>query len=332
MNSFSSCTQYDGPAVHCQMPVSWPLPSGPVHMVSPCTCIGVSCEVASSSGPQSSSSAVAAALSTVVSMKGTSVAELMITTLSRGRGVRLDRPQAYCGRRRRTGRGRAWRHPRRPSSTRARRPPRTARPPAPHHAGPAGRGHDHPVVAGGGVQRGADDRQVIGREVDRRRPRPPEAEPGRERDQRRQLRAHQREVVEVQAAVLARRLVGIAHPEEQPALLRPPVQPRRHVERHRRIGEGRVLLGHRHGVANPARRDRDPGEGADRRQLRPAASTTSPAETEPRDVSTVPAEPPDRRDSPPNRVRSAMTTPLATSAAVYAATFLGGVMYPSSSQ
>ena len=37
-------------------------------------------------------------------------------------------------------------------------------------------------------------------------------------------------------------------------------------------------------------------------------------------------------DSPPNRVCSATITPELTSAAVYAATFRGGVMYPSSSQ
>ena len=52
MTSVSSCTQYDGPAVHSQMPASAPDSSGADQIVSPRVVIGVSADEASSSGPQ----------------------------------------------------------------------------------------------------------------------------------------------------------------------------------------------------------------------------------------------------------------------------------------
>src|ERR1700728_1634542 len=70
MTSFSSCTQYEGPAVHSQMPASAPAESGADQMVRPRTDIGMSAEAASSSGPQSSRSAAAAAARKAVSMTG----------------------------------------------------------------------------------------------------------------------------------------------------------------------------------------------------------------------------------------------------------------------
>src|SRR5580658_4265980 len=95
MTSFSSCTQYDGPAVHSQMPASAPeepeepeepaepeesASPGADQMVRPRTDIGTSAEVASSSGPQSSRSAAAAAARKAVSITGG--ASVMARTLS----------------------------------------------------------------------------------------------------------------------------------------------------------------------------------------------------------------------------------------------------------
>src|ERR1700728_2156731 len=85
MTSFSSCTQYDGPAVHSQMPASAPAESGADQMVRPRTDIGMSAEVASSSSPQSSRSAAAAAARKAVSMTGGE--SVMVKSLSLEGGV-----------------------------------------------------------------------------------------------------------------------------------------------------------------------------------------------------------------------------------------------------
>jgi acetate---CoA ligase (ADP-forming) len=143
---------------------------------------------------------------------------------------------------------------------------------SPHHARAAGRRHEHPVA----VRRRADDRQVVGREVDGRGPHAAQPQVRGERHELGQPLAHERQVGLVHAAFLARRLVRVAHAEEQPVLLRPPVQSRRHVEHHWRVRERRVHLGHGDLVPRAARRDADAGERADRGQLRPAGEDHQP--------------------------------------------------------
>src|SRR5579863_6247139 len=104
MTSFSSCTQYEGPAVHSQMPASAPEESGADQRVRPRTDIGTSAEAASSSGPQSSRSAAAAAARKAVSMTGR--ASVMARTLSTGRaGTSGNEGQKASAERRRRYRG-----------------------------------------------------------------------------------------------------------------------------------------------------------------------------------------------------------------------------------
>jgi hypothetical protein len=144
--------------------------------------------------------------------------------------------------------------------------PRHAGPP--HHARASGAGHDDVVQPG----RAADDGQVVGGVVDGRGPDPAQPEPGGDRDQGGQPSPHPGQVVLVHLPVLARRLVRVAHPEQQAALLRSPVQPRGQVEHHRyppRI-QIRVPLGHRDLVPDAARRDAQAGQPSDLGQLRAA--------------------------------------------------------------
>ncbi len=95
---------------------------------------------------------------------------------------------------------------------------------APHHASPARRGHGHPGQRAVRAERGTDDRQVIRGVVDGGRPQPAQPEPGGHRDQPLQPGAHQGQVGLVHLGGPAGRLLRIAHPEQQAAFFRPPVQ------------------------------------------------------------------------------------------------------------
>ena len=72
-----------------------------------------------------------------------------------------------------------------------------------------------------------EDRQVVGRVVDRRRPDLAQPEVARDRHEAREPRSGRLVHRPVDRAGLARRLVRVAPAEQQPALLEPPVQARR---------------------------------------------------------------------------------------------------------
>src|SRR5216683_6867410 len=98
-NSCVSSVQWDGPGVHSQTPASW---SPSFHRVRPL--VVISLPVASSSGPQSSSSAVAAAARYGVAGLVSAIGAFLSWTdrrsdrRSRLRGLRLRRERLSLGR------------------------------------------------------------------------------------------------------------------------------------------------------------------------------------------------------------------------------------------
>ena len=138
---------------------------------------------------------------------------------------------------------------------------------------PPGEATVTPSIGGAvGRQRRPDDRQVIGRVVDGRRPDLAQGQVARRRDEAGQPRPHLLVERPVDRERLARDLRRVAPAEQQAALLETPVEPLADVEdhRHRLDREGRVRLEDGDRVAGRPDRDADAGQATDRAQPRAA--------------------------------------------------------------
>ena len=184
---------------------------------------------------------------------------------------------------------------------------------SPHHPVAAGRRDRQPLdaVAVGGETR-TEDRQVVGRVIDRGRPHLAQAEIGGDRDERRKARLRPLQGRPVDRPRLAGRIVGVAPAEQESALLEAPVEAAPDVEHHRRPleVEGGMRLGHGDRVADGAGGDAQAGQATHRPQAR-AAGEDHPVGLDRAGRRLDPDDPavPDR--DPVSAVRSRSSTPAA---------------------